>query len=241
MALSTEWLSEVKNFFPYISFVAGLGGSLHCVGMCGGLVTASCDQNKDVVRYQFGRLLGYLSLGLLAGSLSGLLNLKSIHPLISLLPSLTIGALFIFWGTQNFLGKRAELPTPKFMGKFYTHLWKKLVQRNENLSKAFFTGLISIFLPCGLLYGVALGTLALQHSYEAVFSMFFFWLGTVPSMVIAPGIVRKILKPLKAALPKTYAVSLILIGVLTISFRLTNMHMAKASTSQSEAKAHSCH
>jgi sulfite exporter TauE/SafE len=213
-------LGEIRSYLPWISFVAGLGGSLHCVGMCGGLVTATCDKSYDVIRYQMGRLIGYLGLGAVAGLIGGYFNLGTIHPLLSLAPALLIGFLFIFWGYQNYRGKRAEIPTSKFLSKLYTKLWMSFVQKNKNFTKAFFTGLISIFLPCGLLYGIVLGTVSLQHGHEAILSMFFFWLGTVPSMVIAPKIIQRLLKPFKAKLPKTYAISLIVIGLLTISFRI---------------------
>jgi sulfite exporter TauE/SafE len=237
-----NFLSEAKSFFPWVSFVAGVGGSLHCVGMCGGLVTASCERSSEIFRYQIGRLLGYLLLGLLSGFLASYLDIKTVNPYFSLLPAILIGGLFIFWGWQNFLGKKAELPTPKFLSKFYVKLWSSLVQKNTNFTKAFFTGLISIFLPCGLLYGIVLGTVAFSHTYEALTSMFFFWLGTVPSMVMAPSVINRLIRPFKAKLPKTYAISLILIGMLTISFRMIKLHgrSDQVSTTQAQHKM-SCH
>ena len=125
---------------------------------------------------------------------------------------------------QNLRGKRAEFPAPKIVSKFYQKLWFRFVHKNKNFTKAFFTGLISIFLPCGLLYGVVLGTISLQHRYEALFSMFFFWLGTMPSMVVAPVMVQKLIRPLKARLPKTFAISLVAIGIMTITFRMVKLY-----------------
>jgi sulfite exporter TauE/SafE len=237
-----NWLGEVRTYLPWISFMAGLGGSLHCVGMCGGLVTASCGGTKDIVRYQIGRLLGYLALGFFAGLSGGALNFNKAPSWIQLVPALFIGLLFIFWGYQSYQGKRAELPTPKFMGRLYTKLWQKLVKNNSGFSKSFCTGLISIFLPCGLLYGVVLGAAALQHSYEALYSMLFFWLGTVPSMVIAPKIIQNFIRPFKNRLPRTHAVSLIMIGLLTIGMRVGKIYQNRdvKSPTQTEHKM-SCH
>lgn len=232
---------NIQHFFPWVSFLAGLGGSLHCVGMCGGLVTASCDKSKDVFRYQFGRLLGYLFLGLFAGYIGSLLKFESKSPLITVIPGIILGLLFLFWGIQSWRGKKAELPMPAFMGKFYTMLWKKTVYKNVSFSKAFFTGLISIFLPCGLLYGIVLGGMALQHPLMALISMFFFWLGTVPSMVLAPQVFQKILHPIQSKLPKTYALSLITIGLLTVSFRLIKFNELQAKTTTTSPVIRSCH
>jgi uncharacterized protein len=217
----------IEAYIPWVSFVAGVGGSLHCVGMCGGLVTATCEKSHDIFRYQAGRLIGYLLLGGFAGLLGSFLNFKTLPGYFSLIPALMIGLLFIYWGTQNLQGKKAEIPTPKFMRQLYSKLWMRLVKKNQNFTKAFFTGFISIMLPCGLLYGVVLGTVALQHTTTALLSMFFFWLGTVPSMVVAPEIIQRFLKPLKSKLPKTYAISLVTIGVMTITFRMVKFHEFK--------------
>jgi len=237
-----DLMSDVKTFIPWVSFIAGLGGSLHCVGMCGGLVTATCEKNNDVFRYQIGRLFGYLILGLLAGSLGSLLNFKFLPFYVSLIPGVLIGVLFIYWGIKNFQGKKAELPAPKFLGKIYAS-WTKFVHKNFGISKSFITGLISILLPCGLLYGIVISTLALDNQFQAMSSMFFFWLGTVPSMILAPNLFHKILNPIKSKLPKAFGVSLVLIGVMTISFRMIKVyhsHHHVISESSVEA-APSCH
>lgn len=213
--------NNYQNFFPWVAFLAGLGGSLHCVGMCGGLVTNSCSQSKDVIKYQMGRLTGYLFVGLMAGMVGHSIANAITSPLLNLIPGLIIGFLFLFWGIQNFLGKKAELPMPAFMGTFYGFLWRHLIfKKRQYFSKAFFTGLISIFLPCGLLYGIALGAMASQHPLLAIGSMFTFWLGTIPSMALAPALFHKIISPFKSKLPKTYAISLIMIGLMTVSYRV---------------------
>lgn len=237
----SDLLSNFQNYFPWVAFMAGLGGSLHCVGMCGGLVTATCEKSNDIIRYQIGRLIGYLGLGLFAGYLGSLIKFEASSPLAAMIPGLIIGSLFLFWGIQNWRGKKAELPMPKFMTQFYTFLWRKLVYKNINFSKSFFTGLISIFLPCGLLYGLVLGGLALQHPFMALFSMFFFWLGTLPSMILAPHVLQKILSPLKSRIPKTYGATLIIIGVLTVSFRVAAFHDAQKNPAVMTKKNRMCH
>lgn len=234
--------SNLKTVLPWVSFIAGVGGSLHCVGMCGGLVTATCQKSNEVVRYQIGRLLGYLILGFFAGILGSIFTIQTANPKISLIPGMMIGGLFLYWGIQNLRGKKAEIPLPKFFNKIYTHLWMKLIYKNTTLSKSFLTGLLSLFLPCGLLYGVVLGIATFEHSFQALFAMFFFWLGTIPSMVLAPTIVQKILRPLKSKLPKTYAVSLIIIGLMTISFRVSRfIEVNRTTANNKQDLKHSCH
>lgn len=238
--MSAHW-SDIRSFVPYVAFLAGLTGSLHCVGMCGGLVTASCRRTSDVLTYQIGRLLGYLALASAAGLLGQTLRLDHGPKWLSLIPSLIIGGLFIFWGVQSFQGRRAELPVPAFLGKAYGKLWGKYVSKAE-IGRPFLVGLISILLPCGLLYGVILGTIATQSVSMAMMGIFFFWLGTLPSMVAAPGIVQRVLRPLQLRLPKFYAIALVTIGLSTISWRAYHHFKPHPIGDEIEhAGVHSCH
>lgn len=240
-----QWSEHLASFIPAATFLAGLTGSLHCVGMCGGLVTASCHSNKDVVRYQFGRLLGYLVLGLIVGSLAELLDLKTQHPLLSFLPTLLIGLLFIYWGIKAFKQNSQAKHQNKALNKLYFSLWHKLVANNKSFSRSFFVGLISILLPCGFLYGVLLGTLASQSMPIAILGMLSFWFGTLPAMVLAPSVIRKILRPFQSHRPRIYASILIIIGLGTISFRgygqLKMKHHEIQTDNTEQQSHHSCH
>lgn len=236
----SHMLFDLKNILPWISFFAGFGGSLHCVGMCGGLVTATCQKTHDIFRYQMGRLLGYLLLGLFAGVIGNFFSIEEKNPRLALIPGLILGGLFLFWGIQNFINLKIELPFPKIFHKIYGKMWTKLILKNHGFSRSFFTGFLSIFLPCGLLYGTVLGIAAFEHSFYALFSMFFFWLGTLPSMVFAPSIVQKILRPLKMKLPKTYAIGLIIIGMATISYRVIRFQEVNGGN-KTKAAVHQCH
>ncbi|MFP5492716.1 MAG: sulfite exporter TauE/SafE family protein [Bacteriovoracia bacterium] len=232
-------LAQWSDIFPWVSFVAGIGGSLHCVGMCGGLVTSSCENKMDIGHYQVGRLLGYLLLGAMAGLMGGLITLGDVHPTLTVIPSFIVGGLFIFWGFRSYQGKKAELPLPKFLQHAYQAMWRKVNRTFPQVTKAFFTGLISILLPCGLLYGVIAATVATQAPLAGMLGMFFFWLGTLPAMVAAPGLVRKILRPLQSHRPKIYAVSLMLVGVLTVGMRM--MKQVNMSHAPDKNEKMSCH
>lgn len=199
--------------------LAGLAGSLHCVGMCGGLVSSTCHQRSDIWKYQIGRLIGYLFLGLVAAAVGSYFKDVMKHPILSYAPTFMVGGLFIYWGVMSYLGKSTTLFKSKFLSQSYQVLWKKLGLKNSSLTRSFLVGLISILLPCGLLYGVILSTLAMQDVTLAVLSILFFWMGTLPAMIVAPEIFRNVLLPFQQHRPKLYAVSLMLIGILTLSYR----------------------
>ena len=227
------------NFLPYASLIAGLSGSLHCLGMCGGLVTASCSGGKDVFKYQLGRLIGYSLMGSVAWLLG--YTVKGILPFhwAPVLSGLFMGALFIYWGIKNFQGKKAELPLPVFIRMFYQYAFRNYVSK-AGAFRSFSVGLISIMLPCGLIYGLILSALALGTYEQVMISLFFFWLGTLPAMIGAPQLIKKLLAPFRRSLPKVYAVFFIIIGVATIAGRLSYSYPEQINRKSSES-AHHCH
>lgn len=208
-------------------------------------MTATCERSNDVFRYQGGRLLGYLLLGSFAGIIGNFLSFKDYPAGFSLIPAIFMGLIFIYMGVRKFLNKKIEVPLPGFLKKLYFSSWDRLVKNNRGVSRSFFVGFISIMLPCGLLYGVALGTVALQSLPLSLVSVFFFWLGTLPSMVVAPELMRNIIRPLSMKLPRTSAVALMMLGLVTISVRIVNFerhNTHQATTSSKEAShAHKCH
>lgn len=207
--------------------------------MCGGLVTASCHGGKDVFKYQVGRLMGYAILGTVAWFLGH--ALKGIVPFHwgPLLSGLLMGVLFIFWGVQSFQGKKAELPLPKFLRNSYHFAFRNYVSKARSF-RSFIIGLISLMLPCGLIYGLIIAAIALGDYKQVMISLLFFWLGTLPAMVGAPQIVKRILDPMKKKLPKVYAILFIVIGVATITGRLNHLPEVRANHT-SNGEVHRCH
>ena len=236
-------MAQLINYLPWISLIAGLTGSLHCVSMCGGLVAATTRNYRDVLTYQLGRLLAYSIVALASSGLIHLMHLEMKNPKLSLIPGIILGLLFIYWGTETFLGKRAEIPMPKKLTKIYSRLFSTFVLSNQNFTlKAFFTGTLSIFLPCGILYSIILTIAGFDHPSFAFLSIFFFWIGTLPAMILAPTVLREFLNPLKSKVPKIYASILIIIGVGTISYRVA--HFNQIMNHQSSIKPTSeinCH
>lgn len=221
--------------------MAGISGSLHCTVMCGGLATYTSKNNSEVFKYQIGRLVSYLFLGLIGALFGKLIHLEKNNPKFILIPGLVIGLLFLYWGIETFRGKRAEIPMPKFFSKIYYRVFGKVVNQKSNSLKSFFTGLISIFLPCGVLYSVVLSVATFDSKGWAILSMFFFWLGTLPSMMLAPNLMRQLLNPMKNKVPKIYASILILIGTATIIYRVDRFQITMKEQKLNPTKEVDCH
>lgn len=229
-----------NKFLPLASFIIGLSGSLHCVGMCGGLVIASCNGGKDVLKYQVGRLLGYSIMGsitwMVGHTISGVIPFQW----GTLFAGIFMGLLFIYWGVQSYKGQKAELPLPSFLHNSYRFLFRRYASKAQSL-RSFIIGLISIMLPCGLIYGLIIASLALGSYEHVMASLLFFWLGTLPAMIGAPHIVKKILNPMKSKLPKAYAFLFIFIGMVTIAGRLNHLPEQWGGKAVSGEKVHKCH
>lgn len=206
----------IKNssmiLLPWFAFLTGLFGSPHCVAMCGGLVLSTSKTKKSVLVYQFGRLLGYLILGGIAGGLGHLFNIKNLHPAFTLIPAFVIGIIMIYLGVSSWKNKKAELPLPKSFLGFYN----KVVPGGNS----FFVGSMSIFLPCGFLYGALIAAASFQHFAVGMLSMFFFWVGTMPAMTIGPEVFRRLFEGVFKRSGRLVGVLLVVIGLATISFRV---------------------
>ena len=95
--------------------------------------------------------------------------------------------------------------------------------RHSNSTMSFWAagtvGLLSVFLPCGWLYGFAVVTAATQTLWGGVWVMTVFWLGTLPALSFAPIALRRLLLPLQQRWPHSTTAVWILAGCLAMSHR----------------------
>lgn len=209
----------------WVAFTVGLAGSLHCVGMCGGLVAACSNEGKNTWAYQIGRLIGYSILGLFAGLLGNIMTVQKIHPVLTLIPSILIGGILINWGVSGFKGRSLKFKIPKFLEFISLKLLSKAMKVDEKKhakTKAALVGGLSIFLPCGFLYGVVFALAILQQPVVGLIAMIAFWAGTTPALSLSTQLIEKILTPIRSYAPKFSSAVLVSFGVGTISYRLYN-------------------
>ena len=172
------------------AFSMGLFGSPHCLGMCGGIVTAfglsmqqvsNSKKNGLILTYHFGRLISYAILGLLA-SLLGVAIFQSF--MSNSAPRMVLGAVLVLIGLAM-LG----LPLFNQLEKVGMRFWQSLapVRKKvfpiDSFGKALFAGLLWGFLPCGLVYGALMMAIAGNHVATGAALMFVFGLGTIPMLI----------------------------------------------------------
>ena len=188
----------MENPLTYTSaFLLGLFSTIHCVGMCGGIIgalslslPADIRNNKArmlmfITTYNSGRILSYSFAGLVAGAIgtgvlasAGFDQGHTVLRAIGVAMMVAIGLYLAGW-----------LPQLAIVEKIGVPVWKKLepVGRKllpvASLPKALAYGLIWGWLPCGLVYFVLLWALTAGTAVEGALTMLAFGIGTMPTLL----------------------------------------------------------
>jgi len=220
---------QPELYLSYSSaFAIGLLGSTHCLGMCGG-ISASLSMALPVGRgfrfrqtlmllaFNFGRIGSY---SLIAAGVA-LLSTQAAGQWAwaGLLLMTLAGALLIFMGLsmgQWWQGIRYIERAGAPVWRALSPLTKRFLPVN-NAGQALALGSLWGWLPCGLVYST-LGWAALQPTVpSAALTMFFFGLGTLPSM-LATGYAAQWIRGIKShqGVRKISGLLLILFGLWTL-------------------------
>ena len=175
------------------SFMLGLLGSMHCVGMCGsivGLMThAARQQNAStwlryvkIPCYHIGRILSYSLAGFIAGSIGstliGRIGMDRAHTIAQLLSGVFMLLLGLSLG--GFFNGLAVLdPIGNKLWKLLAPLAKRSFTLKSPLS-ALFAGAVWGWLPCGLVYTALMLSLPSHCPTQGALAMASFGIGTLP-------------------------------------------------------------
>lgn len=192
--------SKLTNASYAVLFVVGVLTSIHCVGMCGGIMLSqslSKESNtkleaiKPALMYNLGRVISYTILGGIVGSLGSVFSLsitaKAIMQIIA-------GAFMIIMGFNM-----AGFSTFR---KFTIKLPHSLCKAKNKSGSPLIVGLLNGLMPCGPLQTMQLFALGTGSASKGALSMFVFSIGTVPLMLtfgalsglLSKGYTKKILK-----------------------------------------------
>jgi sulfite exporter TauE/SafE len=210
-------------------FVGSLLGSLHCVGMCGGLVAfyAGSDGARAAQRpllphlaYNLGRLTAYLALGAVAGGVGAAVNLAGAAGGLREAAAMVAGGVIVLWGGALLLQAttRFKLPTPRWLDRALGKVLPRL-RAKPPVVRALVLGMSSALLPCGWLYGFAVTASGSGSALGGAVIMGAFWLGTVPALVGAGLGVQRLSRWVGPKLPVLMPAMLLVLGLLTITQR----------------------
>jgi len=183
-----------------VLFIVGLLTSIHCVGMCGGIMLSQSISTENTNRFQAilpailynaGRVVSYTIIGGIVGALGSVLsltlNMKAGLQIFAAVFMVIMGLNMA--GFSMFRKLNLTLPCPTCSIK-------------KKPKSPFIVGILNGLMPCGPLQTMQLYALGTGSAINGALSMFLFSLGTVPLMLtfgavtglLSKGYTKKILK-----------------------------------------------
>src|SRR5450830_395869 len=184
-------------------FLVGLAGSVHCIGMCGGIVGALSISTSAparpviaiavarpqpqtnalrVIAYNGGRIASYMLAGAIAGSLAGagMLHIASLQVAGYWLANAMLVALGLY-----LMGAWSGLARLEAFGNV---LWRRVRPVLHHLMpmdtpiKALAVGGLWGWVPCGMVYSALLTAMLQGSALHGAAAMAAFGLGTLPTV-----------------------------------------------------------
>jgi sulfite exporter TauE/SafE len=177
------------------AFVAGIVGTAHCLGMCGGIAAALGMNARQAtasrgraaliaVMFGLGRVGGYMLIGGLAGLLgqrfAGWIDI----PAWAAVTRIATGLMLVLIGLQVAFHLKLLAPIERGGARVWARL-APLARRFVPVRAprhALALGLLWGWLPCGLVYSVVLLAMLTGDALRSALLMGAFGLGTLPAM-----------------------------------------------------------
>ena len=214
--------SALSSKVSYIAlFTIGVLTSLHCVGMCGGIMMSQSitsqmvpekNKFKPGLMYNLGRLISYTILGGIVGGIGEVFTLSfGAQGLIAI-----IAGIFMVIMGLNLYGF-------KVFRKFSVKLPWNGCNSQKKSRNPLIVGLLNGFMPCGPLQTMQLYALASGSVIAGATSMFFFSLGTIPLM-LGFGVIANLLSQKNSnRLVKYSGAIIIVLGIIMANRGLSLM------------------
>lgn len=179
------------------AFLVGLLGSVHCIGMCGGIVSALTFSLSDTVRQNFLRMLPYITLyniGRLtsyavAGAMFAWLGASLGNAFTEQFSGLGkyITSIFLVLLGLYIAGWLQVLVTlEKLGGQLWRHI-EPVGNKFMPIDRAWKAGIIGLlwgWIPCGMVYAMLPLAMASADPFDGGLIMLAFGLGTLPTLVL---------------------------------------------------------
>ena len=172
----------------------GLLGGTHCVGMCGGIVSALSVRRPNApsdwplhLAYNIGRIASYTAAGALVGAIgsAGLL----FNDILPVQMALYVLANLMLVGLGLYLSGMSQALA--FTEKLGQRLWKHIQPLGSrflparSVLQALPLGALWGLLPCGMVYSVLATALVSGSASRGAGLMLAFGLGTLPNLLLA--------------------------------------------------------
>lgn len=235
--------SNITTMLPLIGAVlaASVLGSLHCAGMCGGLMFFALGSDQEHTKsartklqcaYHGGRLLTYTLLGIAAGTVGQAIDFGGSYIGLQRAAAIFAGALMIAFGLITLARikgiKIRHVGVPSALRKFVEN-GQRAAFGLSPFKRAMTIGLLTTLLPCGWLYAFAFTAAGTASPIYGGLTMIAFWIGTLPVMVSLGAGIQLLTGPLHAKLPIITASAVVVVGVMTAMGRLHAPEMSRSN------------
>ena len=216
--------------------LSGVLGSAHCVGMCGGFAALIGLNTGTLLRnlraqfvYSAGRLASYMTLGAVAG-FAGKRMIAAVPSLINV-PAILCFFSGLFLVREGMIGLgiwpwaiKGQSVTGCLLGSFF-----KTFLRTPGLRNAFSAGILTGFLPCGLVYAFVSLAGSSGDLLVGMATMAAFGLGTIPLMVATGVSASLVTWTMRQRMMKLSSMAVIATGLLTLGRGTAFLQMSKDS------------
>jgi sulfite exporter TauE/SafE len=213
------------------AFLAGLLGSAHCLGMCGGIsglfalhasVRGLSRQLPMALVYNAGRLASYALLGFAVAAVGS--RFAALTPAVGKPVRLIAGAVIILIGLQIAFNFRAL----GFLERMGGAAWSRIspfagrLLPVTSLPRALGLGLLWGLIPCGLVYSVLLVAATSARALDGALVMLAFGLGTAPAMLLTGLGAARLAQLMQDRRTRLGAgLLIVMLGILTVFMPIT--------------------
>lgn len=210
----------VVEFSYALAFMTGLLGSGHCLGMCGGLVSAFFMKLQargpwPYLTYHAGRISMYALVGLLAALLGAVLVSTGRIGLAQGVLQIVAGIVVILLGL-DLLGVSPIRNVYGFAPVAWMRRQFMTAAQKGPVVGALIGGAINGMMPCSMTMAMAVQATTAPSPPEGMLLMLAFGAGTLPSMLSASFLFGKLGPRLRGWLLKGAALFVIALGVSTL-------------------------
>jgi sulfite exporter TauE/SafE len=197
----------------FAAFVLGIGGSLHCLGMCGPLALSIPYNNTGhskvtkAIYYYLAKAVSYGCMGALVGLFGkGLFMMNWQQGL-----SIAAGIFIIIWTCFPAVKPGGTF----FFQKQFSFVYNKL-QDKPKVQYYFFLGFLNGLLPCGMVYAALAIASVSGGMAQGFLTLFVFGIGTTPILIALVLLKNRMSAPFRQRLKPVSMVLSIVVGALLI-------------------------
>ncbi len=227
----------------WAAFTVGIFGGVHCLGMCGGIVTALGLGIGPGLRerprahvgialaYNLGRIASYTIAGGLAGGIgraAGALlfvnHAQAVLEMVAAAFMLALGLYLAGWWPGLARVEAAGGRIWRRLEPLARRLWPV-----GSLPRALAAGLVWGWLPCGLVYSVLVWSLAAGDALSGAALMASFGLGTLPLMLATALGAGRLAGWLRRPWARRLAGGLVVVWALVMAWRAAGLWLPPAA------------